>query len=114
MNIEFIIWRDSVSRGGWHYPDTLAGFKGRSVTTVGIVVEEDDSDILLAMSIGDAGGGPVFCNILSIPKECITERSVVMALQSSDAHNKIIDRGSGVSITGIDPGLIRDAVLMNA
>ena len=80
MNVECIIWRDSVSRGGWHYPDTLAGFKGRNITTIGVVVEEDDGDIVLAMSIGDASSGPVFCNLISIPKAVIVERSTVMEL----------------------------------
>lgn len=86
MNVECIIWRDSVSRGGWNYADDLAGFKGRSITTIGIVVEEGEHDIMLAMSIGDAGSGSVFCNILSIPKACITERSTVMELGKAEAE----------------------------
>lgn len=86
MNIEYIIWRDSVSRGGWHYPDSLVGFKGRAITTVGIVVEEDENDIVLAASIGDAGSGPAYCNLISIPKEVISSRSVVMELQKKDSE----------------------------
>lgn len=72
--IEQIKWQDSVSLGGWQYPADMEGWGGRVVTTVGIVVSETESDVVLAMSEGDAGGGKVFCNWLSIPKVAIIDR----------------------------------------
>lgn len=77
MNFECVVWRDSVSCGGWHCPDTLTDFRGRNITTVGFVVGEDDQDLLLAMSVGDASNGPVYCNLISIPKVVIVERSAI-------------------------------------
>jgi hypothetical protein len=72
--IELVTWRDCVSLGGWQYLSDMDKWAGRAITTVGMVVNETDDDLVLAMSSGDAGAGEVLCNWMSIPKTAITSR----------------------------------------
>ncbi len=72
--IELIEWRDCVSLGGWQYLADMTAWAGRVITTVGLVVEENDADLVLAMSSGDASAGEVLCNWMSIPKATIMRR----------------------------------------
>lgn len=75
--VELVTWRDCVSLGGWQYLHDMTEWAGRVITTVGMVVEENDEDLVLAMSSGDAGAGEVLCNWMSIPKSAIRERVVL-------------------------------------
>ena len=75
--VELITWRDCVSLGGWQYLSDMKEWAGRTITTVGIVIEENDDDLVLAMSSGDASAGEVLCNWMSIPKSAIRERVVL-------------------------------------
>jgi len=75
--IELVVWRDSVSLGGWQHLNDMTGWAGREITTVGLVVSETSDDLVLAMSSGNAGSGEVLCNWTSIPKECIKYRAAL-------------------------------------
>lgn len=75
--IELIVWRDCVSLGGWQYLRDMQGWAGRLITTVGLIVEESDDDLVLAMSSGDASAGEVLGNWMSIPKSVIHSRTVI-------------------------------------
>jgi hypothetical protein len=75
--VELITWRDCVSLGGWQYLADMKEWAGRVITTVGMIVEETDDDIVLAMSSGDASAGEVLCNWMSIPKSAIMARVVL-------------------------------------
>lgn len=72
--IELVTWRDCVSLGGWQYLNDMRDWTGRMITTVGFVVSETDTDLVMAMSCGDASAGEVLCNWMSIPKSAITVR----------------------------------------
>lgn len=75
--IELITWRDCVSLGGWQYLSDMKGWAGRVISTVGMIVEETEDDIVLAMSSGDASAGELLCNWMSIPKSVIIGRVVL-------------------------------------
>lgn len=77
--IELIEWRDCVSLGGCQYLSDMQGWAGKTITTVGMVVEENEVDLVLAMSSGDASGGELLCNWMSIPLAAIISRAVLRA-----------------------------------
>ena len=81
MKREMVIvtWRDCVSLGGWQYLADMKEWAGRTITTVGMVVEESEIDLVLAMSCGDASAGEVLCNWMSIPKSSILTRLNLIA-----------------------------------
>lgn len=76
--IVLVEWRDSVALGGWQYRENMRGWSGKVIQTVGLVVEETDADLVLAMSTGNASEGEVLCNWMSVPKVCILRRVRLM------------------------------------
>lgn len=75
---EVVKWRDSVSSGGWNYPNEMQEWRGQVITTLGFVIREDDFDLVMAQSEGRiTDGSPTYCNWISIPKPCILDRKEI-------------------------------------
>ena len=75
--IEMITWHDSISLGGWQHVGDMDNWAGRTITTIGFVMQDGDKDIVVAQSVGNASAGEVACNWLSIPKSCVLLRRII-------------------------------------
>lgn len=82
-DISMIVWRDSVSLGGWKYKSEINDWHGREIVTTGFVIHESLSDLIVAQSYGDAGDGEVFCNFTSIPTQAIVKRILLVVKTES-------------------------------
>lgn len=75
MNIEYVVWRDSVSFNGWVSKDEE--FTSQSISSVGYIIKDTDDDLIMSANIAENQYGDVWV----IPKSAIIfRRDVVIQL----------------------------------
>jgi hypothetical protein len=73
-------WRDSCGAHGWHEPEVFDGWQPSRCISVGYLIRECDSHIIIAphVTVQDQAGSRKVDGVLCIPKEVITSRRVLM------------------------------------